>query len=372
MKVMTLLGTRPEIIRLSLIIGRLDKLCDHVLVHTGQNYDINLNDVFFQQLGVRQPDHFLGVRGDTFGEQIGKIIAVSEQVFLAERPDRLLILGDTNSGLAAIVAKRMGIPVYHMEAGNRCYDDRVPEEVNRRVIDHSSDILMPYTERSRANLLREGIEGHRIYVTGNPIFEVIQHYDSAICQSDVLQRLGLEPCGYFLVTMHREENVDVEKRLRSLTHALELLQKEYQLPIVCSLHPRTSKRMERYGVGVENEQIKFHDPFDFFDFITLERNALCVLSDSGTVQEECCIFRVANVTIRDVTERPETLECGSNMLSGADPEMILQCVRTVLDQKPLWTVPPEYLVENVSNTVTKMLLGYHHPTYEGKVTLKSS
>ena len=360
MKVMTILGTRPEIIRLSRVIERLDRLCEHVLVHTGQNYDPGLSDIFFQQLGVRQPDHFLGVRGETFGEQIGKIIAASEQIILAERPDRLLILGDTNSCLAAIVAKRMGVPVYHMEAGNRCYDDRVPEEVNRRIIDHSSDILMPYTERSRANLLREGIEGYRIYVIGNPILEVIEHHDPAIRRSDVLRRLGLELGGYFLVTMHREENVDVEERLRSLTRALGLLQKEYRLPIICSLHPRTRSRMQRYSVCVENEQIKFLAPFSFFDFIALERNAFCVLSDSGTVQEECCIFKVANVTIRDVTERPETVECGSNMLSGADPEMILQCVRTVLDQKCQWTVPPEYLVEHVSNTVAKIVLGYYH------------
>jgi UDP-N-acetylglucosamine 2-epimerase (non-hydrolysing) len=360
MKVITILGTRPEIIRLSRVIEKLDRLCEHVLVHTGQNYDPGLSDIFFQQLGVRQPDHFLGVRGETFGEQIGKIIAASEQIILAERPDRLLVLGDTNSCLAAIVAKRIGIPVYHMEAGNRCYDDRVPEEVNRRIIDHSSDILMPYTERSRANLLHEGIKGHRIYVIGNPILEVIQHHDPAIRQSDVLRRLGLKLGEYFLVTMHREENVDVEERLRSLTQALELLQREYRLPMVCSLHPRTRDRMQRYGLDVENEQIKFHAPFSFFDFVALERNAFCVLSDSGTVQEECCIFKVANVTIRDVTERPETIGCGSNMLSGAEPEMILQCVRTVLDQKRQWTVPPEYLVEHVSNTVAKIVLGYYH------------
>jgi UDP-N-acetylglucosamine 2-epimerase (non-hydrolysing) len=358
MKIITILGTRPEIIRLSRIIEKLDKLCEHVLVHTGQNYDVNLSDIFFKQLGVRQPDHFLGVRGSTFGEQIGKIITASEQVILAEKPDRLLVLGDTNSCLAAIVAKRIGIPVYHMEAGNRCYDDRVPEEVNRRVIDHCSDILMPYTERSRANLLREGIEGHRIYVTGNPILEVIQHYEPAISQSGVLRRLRLEPGKYFLVTMHREENVDVEDRLRSLTHALMLLQKEYQIPVICSLHPRTKNRMERYGVGVKNDQVKLHRPFGFFDFIALERNAFCVLSDSGTVQEECCIFRVANVTIRDVTERPETIECGSNILSGADAETILRCVRVVLAQQCSWTVPPEYLAANVSDTVTKILLGY--------------
>lgn len=358
MKIMTILGTRPEIIRLSRIIEKLDRLCQHVLVHTGQNYDINLSDIFFQQLGVRQPDHFLGVRGDTFGEQIGKILIASDQVIRSEKPDRLLILGDTNSCLAAIVAKRMGIPVYHMEAGNRCYDDRVPEEVNRRIIDHSSDVLMPYTERSRANLLREGIEGYRIYVTGNPILEVIQHYQPAIDQSDVLRRLKLEPNKYFLVTMHREENVDVEERLRSLTQALVLLQKEYQIPVVCSLHPRTADRMQRYAVHVANDQVKFHAPFGFFDFLALERNALCVLSDSGTVQEECCIFQIANVTIRDVTERPETIECGSNMLSGADPAGIAQCVRTVLAKKDNWTVPREYLVTNVSDTVTKVVLGY--------------
>ena len=360
MKIMTILGTRPEIIRLSRISEKLDKLCNHVLVHTGQNYDVNLNDIFFQQLGIRRPDHYLGVKGDTFGVQIGNIISASEKVFGDERPDRLLILGDTNSGLAAMVAKRMGIPVYHLEAGNRCYDDRVPEEVNRRVIDHSSDILMPYTERSRANLLREGIDGHRIYVIGNPIFEVIQHYDPSICQSDVLRSLGLEAGRYFLITMHREENVDVEDRLHSLIKALKLLQKEYRMPIICSLHPRTKNRMQSCGEGIVDEQITFHEPFGFFEFIALERDAFCVLSDSGTVQEECCIFRVANVTIRDVTERPETIECGSNVLSGADPEMILQSVRVVIEQKCNWTIPREYLVDHVSNTVVKIMLGYAH------------
>lgn len=355
---MTILGTRPEIIRLSRIIEKLDRLCDHVLVHTGQNFDPALSDVFFQQLGVRQPNHYLDVRSDTFGEQISQIIAASEKVLLNERPDGLLALGDTNSSLATIIAKRMGIPVYHMEAGNRCYDDRVAEEVNRRVIDHSSDILMPYTERSRANLLHEGIEGRRIYVTGNPVFEVIQHYQPLIHESDILRQLKLEANKYFLVTMHRGENVDVEDRLRSLIHALELLQREYKMPVICSVHPRTSSRMQSYGVDVADEEIKFCSPFGFFDFVALEQNAFCVLSDSGTVQEECCIFKVANVTLRDVTERPETLECGSNMLSGTDPETILRCVRTVLDQKNEWTVPPEYLVENVSSIVARIILGY--------------
>jgi UDP-N-acetylglucosamine 2-epimerase (non-hydrolysing) len=360
MKIMTILGTRPEIIRLSRIIEKLDKLCQQVVVHTGQNYATNLSDIFFQELGVRPPDHFLGVRGATFGEQLGKLIAASEKIIREEKPDKFLVLGDTNSSLAAIVAKRLGIPVYHMEAGNRCYDDRVPEEVNRRIIDHSSDILMPYTERSRANLLREGIEGYRIYVTGNPIFEVIQHYEPAIGQSDVLKRLGLKAGKYFLVTMHREENVDRPERLRSLAEALELLQKEYRLPVICSLHPRTGHRMKSQGIEIANRHIHLHEPFGFLDFINLEKNAFCVLSDSGTVQEECAIFHVANVTIRDVTERPETLECGSNMLSGANPDSIQQCVRVVLSQKPGWTAPPEYLVPNVSDTVIKILLGYLH------------
>jgi UDP-N-acetylglucosamine 2-epimerase (non-hydrolysing) len=358
MKVMTILGTRPEIIRLSLVIGKLDKSCNHVLVHTGQNYDVNLNDIFFKQLKVRQPDHFLGIRAETFGEQLGKIITACEQVIISEKPDKLLILGDTNSALAAIVAKRMGIPVYHLEAGNRCYDDRVPEEINRRIIDCTSDVLMPYTERSRANLLREGIASNRVYVVGNPIYEVIQHYDQAINKSDILQNLNLKAGGYFLVTMHREENVDVEARLRSLTGALARIQKEYKLPVICSLHPRTAARMERFSVELKNKQIKFHEPFGFFDFITLERNAFCVLSDSGTVQEECCVFRSANVTLRDVTERPETIECGSNILSGADPETIEQCVRIALVRKGNWIPPSEYLKPNVSDTVVNIVLGF--------------
>jgi UDP-N-acetylglucosamine 2-epimerase (non-hydrolysing) len=358
MKIMTVLGTRPEIIRLSRVINQLEGLCEHIIVHTGQNYDPNLNDIFFRDLKIRKPDQFLNVSSSTFGEQIGKIIVNSERVISEEKPDRLLILGDTNSALSAIVAKRKGIPVFHMEAGNRCYDDRVPEEVNRRVIDHSSDILMPYTERSRANLLREGIAGQHIYVTGNPIFEVIKHYKDDIDSSPVLRQLNIEKGSYFLVTMHREENVDIEVRLKSLTDALLQLQNKYKVPVICSIHPRTANRMKKYTVIVNNDQVIFHEPFGFFDFIQLEQNALCVISDSGTVQEECCIFKVANVTIRDVTERPETIECGSNMLSGADPETILRCVQVVLSQKSNWTVPSEYLATNVSDVVSKIVLGY--------------
>jgi UDP-N-acetylglucosamine 2-epimerase (non-hydrolysing) len=359
-KVMTILGTRPEIIRLSRVIEKLDALCELVLVHTGQNYDHSLTGVFFEELGVREPDRFLGVQSESFGEQIGKILTESEKVLAGERPDRLLLLGDTNSSLSAIVAKRMGIPVFHMEAGNRCYDDRVPEEVNRRIIDHCSDVLMPYTERSRANLLREGIAGDRIYVIGNPIREVLTHHDDRVQSSEVMRRLGLEPKRFFLVTMHREENVDVEERLSSLVGALQLLEREYSVPIVVSTHPRTRDRMARFGLDPESPLLRFPPPFGLFDFVALERNALCVLSDSGTVQEECCIFRVPNVTVRDVTERPETLESGSNILSGVEAETIARAVRVALAGGQTWRIPLEYLVEDVSTTTTKIVLG-HRP-----------
>jgi UDP-N-acetylglucosamine 2-epimerase (non-hydrolysing) len=359
-KIMTILGTRPEIIRLSLVIPKLDRACNHVLVHTGQNYDPALTDVFFAELGLRAPNHALEVRGATFGEQAGAILAAGERVLRAERPERLLLLGDTNSSLVALVAKRMGIPVYHMEAGNRCYDDRVPEEVNRRVIDHCSDVLLPYTERSRANLLREGIPGDRVFVTGNPILEVIRHYDPAIGASTALRELGLEPEGYFLVTMHRAENVDVESRLAALAAALRRLHGEHRLPVIVSMHPRTRERMRAFGIPADGEGVRFLPPFGFPAFIALERAARCVLSDSGTVQEECALLRRPNVTLRDVTERPETIECGSNVLAGADPDTILACVRTALARRPVWTPPREYLVEDVSDTVVGILLGHRH------------
>jgi len=356
---MTILGTRPEIIRLSRIIEKLDAVCDQVLLHTGQNYDYTLDKIFFQQLGIREPDHYLGAKG-TFGEQIGTILAQSERVMLAEKPDRFLVLGDTNSSLAAVMAKRLGIPVYHMEAGNRCYDDRVPEEVNRRIIDHSSDVLLPYTERSRANLIREGIPGERIYVTGNPINEVIQHYDRKISKSTVLASLKLKVGQYFLVTMHRAENVDIQERLKNLLLTLDKISKKYALPVIVSLHPRAKNRMEQFGLKVSNKNVRFLDPFGFFDFITLEKNARCVITDSGTVQEECCIFKVPNITIRDVTERPETLESGSNMLVGVSPDLILSALEVVLNEKCEWQPPVEYLATNVSSKVVKILLGYRN------------
>lgn len=355
MKILTVLGTRPEIIRLCRIIEKLDSLCEQVLVHTGQNYDHDLNDVFFQELRVRTPDHFLRARG-SFGEQIATILAGVERLLAEEKPDKFLVLGDTNSSLGAIMAKRLGIPVYHMEAGNRCYDDRVPEEVNRRIIDHCSDILFPYTERSRMNLIREGIPGERIHVTGNPIYEVIKHFEMEIDRSDVLSEFDLKEKGYFLVTMHRAENVDFEHRLKGLVRALDRLQREYDLPVVVSTHPRTRLRIKQFEIKLENSQVRYLEPLGFFEFIRLEQNARCVLTDSGTIQEECCILKIPNVTIRDVTERPETIDCGSNILSGIEPESINLCVQTVLDRKCSWIPPWEYLVENVSDTVIKLVL----------------
>lgn len=356
MKIMTVLGTRPEIIRLSRVIPKLDAVCEHVLVHTGQNFDPALSDVFFRDLGVRAPDVSLGVRAETFGEQAGQILVAVERTIRDQKPDRLLILGDTNSGLSAVVAKRMGLPVYHMEAGNRCFDDRVPEEVNRRIIDHSSDVLLPYTERSRANLLREGIASQRVIVTGNPILEVMRHYELCIDASDVHARLGVERGSYFLVTAHRAENVDVPDRLRQLAEALRRVGEEHGLPIVVSMHPRTRSRLEAFGMTDLVAGLRVMPPLGFFDFLALERSATCVLTDSGTVQEECCILRVANVTTRDVTERPETVECGSNVIVGVAPDRIATAVRAAITRDRNWIVPPEYLAPAVSDTVTSILL----------------
>ena len=357
MKVMTILGTRPEVVRLSTIIPKLDSLCDHVLVHTGQNFDYNLNDVFFKELRVRTPDQYLNARG-SFGEQMATILPGIEKLLKQERPDRFLVLGDTNSSLAAIMVKRIGIPVFHMEAGNRCYDDRVPEETNRRLIDHSSDVLMPYTERSRSNLLREGIDGRRIFVTGNPIYEVLNAYREQIEQSKIHGELGLATRKYFLVTMHRAENVDVESRLQSLTRAFSALHVEYGIPVIVSTHPHTRQRLQASGISMQEDGIRYLEPFGFFDFVKLEQNAYCVLSDSGTVQEECSIFGVPSVTIRDTTERPETLEYGSNTLSGAEVDSVLRCVKVVLAKTGCFATPPEYLRENVSDTVCQLVLGY--------------
>jgi UDP-N-acetylglucosamine 2-epimerase (non-hydrolysing) len=367
MKIMTILGTRPEIIRMSLVIPLLDRFSQHILVHTGQNYDDRLSQVFFDELGVRKPNVYMGVRAANFGGQIGQIMERSEALFLEHRPDRLLILGDTNSGLAAIIARRLGIPVYHMEAGNRCYDDRVPEETNRRVIDHSSSVLMPYTNRSRENLLAEGFPGNLVYVIGNPIKQVINKYSEKIAASAALEQFGVERGKFFLVTLHRAENVDVEGRLRSFLDGLALLHEEFGLPVVCSLHPRTRSKMEAFGIDLKRAGITFLEPLGFFDFIRLEQSAFCLLSDSGTVQEEACIFGVPNVTLRDVTERPETLECGSNILCGSAASTIVAAARLVTGLRGTWKPPSEYLAQDVAETVGKLILGYRIPNLSESV-----
>lgn len=358
MKVMTIFGTRPEIIRLSRIIPLLDNHCEHVLVHTGQNYDESLSDVFFKELDIREPDFHLGVKSAGFEEQVGQIFVRAAEVIRREKPDRVLILGDTNSGLAAIVAARMGIPVYHIEGGNRCYDDRVPEEVNRRIIDTCSTVLMAYTHRSKDNLLEEGIERERIYVIGNPIFEVLTAYAERIEKSDALARFGVDKGEYFAVTLHRTENVDVLERLTELLDSLQTLHEKHGLPVVVSLHPRTADRMQAHGVDPKRYDLVFTRPLGLFDWVKLEKNAKCVLTDSGTLQDECSIFHVPIVTLRDVTERAETQEAGSNIMVGADRETILRGVDVALSTSTDWTTPAEYLTPHVSVTVAKILLGH--------------
>lgn len=359
MKILTILGTRPEIIRLSRIVPKLDQACEHLLAHTGQNFDRSLSDVFFEELGVRQPDFFFNTRTDTIAMQVGNILAESEALIAKIKPHRLLVLGDTNSALSAFIAKRLGVPVYHMEAGNRCYDDRVPEEVNRRVIDHCSDVLMPYTERSRVNLLREGIEGTRILVTGNPIYEVLKHFEPRIDGSDVLGKLGLTKQRYVLATFHRAENVDIPSRLRAIITGLRRSGDALDMPVICSVHPRTRARMHEHEVFGDDRILKLLDPLGFFDFVALERHAHTVVTDSGTVQEECCIMGVPSITIRDVTERPETVECGSNVLCGIDPDLLVRLVQSRGQDRSWWTVPREYLEPRVSSTVLNIVMGYN-------------
>ncbi len=355
---MTIFGTRPEIIRLSLVMRLLDQHCQHLTVHTGQNYHESLSDIFLRDLQVRTPDFHLGLRANSFGEQAGQILTGIDKLLDEHKPDRVLILGDTNSALSSIVAARRRIKVFHMEAGNRCFDDRVPEEINRRIVDHSSTILMPYTERSKENLVREGIERDRIYITGNPINEVLSGFAPQIEASDVMTRLKVNAGSYLLVTMHRSENVDDEGRLAQLLGALSVIADKYNHPLLISVHPRTASKLKEFNLQPESERVRLLEPLGFFDFVKLERNALLVLSDSGTVQEECAIFGIPNVTIRDVTERPETIECGSNILSGARLDDIVRAADIALKLSPNWTPPPEYLAENVSSTVVKIVLGY--------------
>lgn len=357
---MTILGTRPEIIRLSLIIKKLDQYADsHILVHTGQNFTSSLSEIFFQQLKVRTPDYVLLNQQQTLGEQLAAIFSKLETIFLNEKPDKVLVLGDTNSGLSSILAERMGIPVIHMEAGNRCFDLEVPEEKNRRIIDAVSSFNLPYTPQSKENLLNEGIPSKRIYLSGNPIYEVLNHYNNEIEQSVILEKLNLDKEDYFLVTAHRAENVDHEDRLLEIMKGINLVAETYQKRIICSLHPRTKSRIELSPKLEVHPLIEFHEPFGFFDFVKLEKNAFCVLTDSGTVQEECCLFHVPTVTIRKTTERPETIESGSNILSGIDAKQIVNCVKVMVNQQKNWTFPEGYDHKNVSDKVLKIILGGH-------------
>lgn len=343
---------------MSLVMKLLDNYCEHITVHTGQNYHESLSDIFLRDLEIRTPDFHLGIQANSFGEQVGQILTGVDKLLEEQKPDRVLILGDTNSALTSIVAARRGIKVFHMEAGNRCYDDRVPEEVNRRIVDHSSSVLMPYTQRSKDNLVREGIERERIFVTGNPINEVLDHFSTNVEESDVMSRLGVSSNEFFLVTMHRSENVDEPERLERLLKGLALVADKYEHQMLVSVHPRTANKLSQFGLSPESNRVRLLEPLGFFDFVKLEKNALAVLSDSGTVQEECAIFGVPNVTIRDVTERPETIECGSNILSGSDPKDILRAVDIALTLPQTWTAPDEYLAENVSGTIVKIVLGY--------------
>jgi UDP-N-acetyl-L-fucosamine synthase len=359
LKVLTVLGTRPEIIRLARVMHLLDQHTDHVLVHTGQNSDYHLNEVFFRDLQVRPPRHYLNICRDSLGRILGDVLIKSEEVLRQERPDAVLILGDTNSAFAGIIARRMKIPVYHMEAGNRCFDFNVPEEINRRIIDHISDFNLVYTEHARRNLLAEGIHPRRIYLTGSPMREVLDANRPAIEASDVLARLGIEPQRFFLVSMHRAENVDVEAHLVQLLEAMNRLSDRYQLPIIVSTHPRNAQRLQALQFH-SREGIRFLEPFGYHDYVRLQMEAYCTLSDSGTISEESSILGFPAVTMRTAMERPEAMDSGHIVLTGRDPETILQSVEVVVQsaahdrQQP---IAREYEVMNTSYRVLKLILG---------------
>ena len=361
LKVMTIVGTRPELIRLSRTIAALDRYVSHCLVHTGQNYDYELNQVFFDELGIRAPDHFLNAAGATAAETIGQVIIAADAVLAAEKPDAVLILGDTNSALAAIAAKRRKIPIFHMEAGNRCFDMRVPEEINRRIVDHIADINLTYSQIAREYLLREGVPPDQIIVTGSPMREVLQHYSASIEASDAIARLGLEPHGYFLVSAHREENVDDPARLDALIRILQTLTREHAIPVVVSTHPRTRKRLESVVIA-PGEDIRFLKPFGFFDWISLQKGAKAVLSDSGTITEEASILDFPALNLRDVHERPEGFEEAAVMLVGLDMDRIRDGLR-VLESQPrgghqLIRNVQDYQPDNVSEKVARILVSY--------------
>ena len=361
LKVMTILGTRPELIRLSRVISRLDATVEHVLVHTGQNYDFTLNELFFQDLGIRKPDHLLGVDTSSLGRVLGETLIRTEEVLLAERPDAVLVLGDTNSSIAALMAKRMRIPVYHMEAGNRCFDENVPEETNRRMVDHVADFNLVYTEHARRNLLAEGLHPRRILLTGSPMREVLAAYRPQIDASDVLTQLDLPEGGYFLVSAHREENVDSPQRLRMLLDCLVAVQSTWRMPVYVSTHPRTRKHLEALPDWTEPEGIVFHEPFGFHDFNRLQLGAACVLSDSGTIAEESTIMGFPAITLRDAIERPEALDTGGIMMTGLDAHDVVEAVRVAMAENRgseglSAAIPTDYLIDNTSERAVRFIM----------------
>lgn len=360
LKVMIIVGTRPEIIRLSEVIKKCDKYFDCVLVHTGQNWDYNLNDVFFEELELRKPDYFLGVVGKDLGETMGNIISESYKVLLSEKPDALLILGDTNSCLSAIAAKRLKIPVFHMEAGNRCFDQNVPEEINRRIVDVTSDVNMAYTEHARRYLLSEGMRKEYTFVTGSPLPEVFKRYMNKIDESNILEKLNLEPKKYFLVSAHREENIDNDENFKNLIDALNEIAEKYDMPIIYSTHPRSFKK-------IEEKKIKFHKnikslkPFGFYDYNKLQKEAFCVLSDSGSLAEESNIMNFPAVSIRTSTERPEAIDKGSVILGGITFESITQAINIIVEEKlqgEELVKANDYTDTNVSTKVVNIIQGY--------------
>ncbi|MFV0939612.1 non-hydrolyzing UDP-N-acetylglucosamine 2-epimerase [Bacillus thuringiensis] len=360
LKVMTIVGTRPEIIRLSETIKKMDKYFEHILVHTGQNWDYTLNQVFFDELGIREPDHYLDSVGENLGETMGNIIAKSYELLVKEKPEALLILGDTNSALSAISAKRLKVPIFHMEAGNRCFDQNLPEEINRKIVDHISDVNLPYTEHARRYLISEGYRKEHIYVTGSPMTEVLKKYENEIKNSNVLDTLGLEKGKYILVSAHREENIDNEKNFMSLMNAINEIAEHYQMPVIYSTHPRSKNIIEKRGF-VFHPLVKNLKPFGFLDYNKLQLNAYCVLSDSGTVPEEASILGFPAVSIRTSTERPEALDKGGIILGGIKKEDVLQSVELC---RAMWegneTVLPvtDYTDTNVSVKVIKVIQSY--------------
>ncbi len=359
-KVVTIIGTRPEIIRLSRVMARLDEFVQHIIVHTGQNYDYELNEIFFKDLEIRKPDYFLNVDTSSLGASVGDIIRKSEEVLRKEKPDALLVLGDTNSCLSAYMAKRLHIPVFHMEAGNRSYDFNVPEEINRRVIDHIADFNLVYTEHARRHLVSEGLPHRRIYLTGSPMKEVLDYYRSKIESSSIAESLKLKPKGYFIVSVHREENVDNPDNLEKIITVLDRLQQEYKLPVIVSTHPRTRKQLESRKHKISNNNIIFLKPFGFTDYVNLQLNALCTISDSGTISEESAILSFPAISIRQSMERPEAQDAGTIILTGFEPSNVLNSIALVIEEHKRGNyrqIPPDYTIENTSWRVLKLIAG---------------